>query len=456
MTPRELCRLREAVAIKRAQIARGTDDPIAFASMLGFEADPWQQRLLRATKNVILNCSRQAGKSTAASALVVHRAVTRPRHLALLISPSERQSTELFRKVRAFLGQVPSVSLAKDNEHSAQLSNGSRIVSLPSSAETIRGFSAVNTLIEDESAFVDDELNMTVRPMLAVSGGQMILMSTPNGRRGHFFDVWHDERNDWHRERVPCWDVSRIPRDFLEEQRRVMGEMFRQEFECEFINAATGRVYEWDETLNVIDVMPTGGSWTWMLGLDFGIRDRNAATVIGWRKNDPCLYIPRSYRFPGTPDDAAREVRALEKEYEFTRIVGDVQGLGAVFGEDLAKRFGIPVEAAKKADKLGGVRLLNGDLRLGRIKVLRSGGHELLDEWRDLPWAANGQREAEGYTADASDSALYVYRATHAYHEREPAPPETLEQRQVREEAEMVARAEEQLDRQEAAAWWEH
>lgn len=189
--------------------------------------------------------------------LVVHRAVTKPNHLALLISPSDRQSGELFRKVRGFLGLVSGIQLLEDNARSAKLANGSRIVSLPSSADTIRGFSAVDTLVEDEAAFVDDELNTTVRPMLAVSNGQLILMSTPNGRKGHFYEAWEHGGDAWHRERVPCWDVPRIPRPFLAEQRKVMGEMFRQEFECEFINAATGRVYEWDEALNVIDALPS-------------------------------------------------------------------------------------------------------------------------------------------------------------------------------------------------------
>ncbi len=257
MTPGELARLQQAVAIVAAKRAREqAGDPVLFARALGMDPDSWQERLLHAKQNVLLNCSRQAGKSTAASMLVVHRAVTKPKHLALLISPSDRQSGELFRKVRTFLDLVPGVQLVEDNARSAKLANGSRIVSLPSSAETIRGFSAVDTLVEDEAAFCDDELNMTVRPMLAVSKGQMILMSTPNGRRGHFFEAWERGGESWHREEVPCWDVPRIPRPFLEEQRRVMGEFFRQEFECAFIAAATGRVYHWDERLNVIESLP--------------------------------------------------------------------------------------------------------------------------------------------------------------------------------------------------------
>ena len=243
--------------LRGAQAQCRETDPIDLACLLGVQPDPWQERLLLSSKNVLLNCSRQAGKSTGAALLVVHRATSRPGHLALLISPSERQSKELFRKVRLLLNQVPGgVALVEDNVLSCALANGSRIVSLPSSEATIRGYSAVNTVVEDEAAFVDDALNIAVRPMLAVSGGQLILMSSPNGRRGHFFEAWERGGEAWQRERITCWDVPRIPRAFLDEERRVMGEMFRQEYECEFINAAGGRVYQFDETLNVVDSLP--------------------------------------------------------------------------------------------------------------------------------------------------------------------------------------------------------
>jgi hypothetical protein len=254
-TARQLAELERAVSVLRAaEASRPNADALTLAKTIGFEPDPWQARLLTAKGNVLLNCSRQAGKSTGASLLVVHRAITQPKHLALLISPSLRQSGELFRKVRSFLARVPGLKLAEDNASSVTLENGSRIVSLPSSENTIRGFSAVNTLIEDEAAFVDDALNVAVRPMLAVSGGQMILMSTPNGRRGHFFDAW-ESSGPWHRERVTCWEVPRIPRAFLDEERRVMGEVFRQEYECEFINALTGRVFRHTND-NLIEALP--------------------------------------------------------------------------------------------------------------------------------------------------------------------------------------------------------
>jgi hypothetical protein len=55
---------------------------------------------------------------------------------------------------------------------------------LPGTEKTIRGFSGAALLIVDEAARVDDALYYAVKPMLAVSGGSLLMLSTPYGRRG--------------------------------------------------------------------------------------------------------------------------------------------------------------------------------------------------------------------------------------------------------------------------------
>lgn len=415
--------LRARFAAHRAALAK--TDPVAFALLVGVDPDPWQRRLLTSTaKRAIVCCSRQAGKSTAAGVLVTHRAVTEPNHLALLVSPSLRQSGELFRKVRHFLSRVPNAPrLVEDNVLSLTLDNGSRIVSLPSSEDTIRGYSAVNTLIEDEAAFVDDGVNSAVRPMLAVSDGQLILMSSPGGRRGHFFEAWENGGDAWERHTVKAWDVPRITPGFLTDERRAIGELrFRQEYECEFLAGATGAVYrfEWSPK-NVIDKAPDGITHR-LLGIDYGFSDDTAFAVVGWRDNDPNVYVLFAEKEAGlTPSAAAETVAALDEEHHFERIVGDVGGLGKGYAEEARRRWALPIEPAEKQNKRGYIDLLNDALATGRLKVVRAGCSQLLDEWRDLCWDERRQKEAPGLPNHCADAVLYAWRACPNYLEREPA-----------------------------------
>jgi hypothetical protein len=213
-------------------------DPVAFAvERLGFNPDTWQTTVLRSTGNVLLNCSRQAGKSTTTAILATHTALYRPNALVLLGSPSLRQSRELFAKVSDFIGRLePVPTLDEDNKLSLTLANGSRVVSLPGSGETVRGFSAPDLIIEDESAFVEDSFYVAVRPMLAVSGGRLILLTTPHGKRGHFHEAWTKGGDEWTRIEVPALDCPRIDPQFLEAEKQALGEWgFRQEYECEFL-----------------------------------------------------------------------------------------------------------------------------------------------------------------------------------------------------------------------------
>ncbi len=139
----------------------------------------------------ILNCSRQWGKSTVTAAKAIHHAMHVPDSLRVVVSPSGRQSAEFLRKVGRFarkLGQ--RVKRDGDNELSLELANESRIVGLPGNEETVRGFSAVSLLLADEASRMSDELYVAIRPMLAVSGGALWLMSTPCGKKGFFYEVW--------------------------------------------------------------------------------------------------------------------------------------------------------------------------------------------------------------------------------------------------------------------------
>jgi hypothetical protein len=231
-------------------------DPVAFAAAAGYDAlDDWQARLLRSpARQLILNCSRQSGKSSMTAVMGLHTALYTPRSLVLLLAPALRQSQELFRKVKEAchaLGTLPT-GIEEESALRLEFRNRSRIVCLPGKEATIRGFSGVSLLIVDEAARVDELLYVSTRPMLAVSGGRIILLSTPFGRRGFYFREW-TEGVSWERIKVTAYDCPRISREFLEQERRSLGELyFRSEYMCEFVETVDS-VFRYQDVEDALD-----------------------------------------------------------------------------------------------------------------------------------------------------------------------------------------------------------
>src|SRR5439155_2980261 len=93
-------RLRDAPRTDATALDRLRADPTAVMAAAGMTPDPWQEGVLRSDAvQVLLLCGRQMGKSSVAAALALSAALLRPASPVLLLSPSERQSGELFRKV---------------------------------------------------------------------------------------------------------------------------------------------------------------------------------------------------------------------------------------------------------------------------------------------------------------------------------------------------------------------
>jgi hypothetical protein len=222
-----------------ATIDRYWADPAWLMADAGYRPDPWQAALLRsAASRLLLLCCRQSGKSTVAAALALLTAVLEPPALILLLSPTERQSGELFRKVLDLFRALGSpATVANQSALQVEFANGSRVIALPGKEETTRCYSGVSLLVLDEAARVPDNLYRSVRPMLAVSKGRMIALSTPFGKRGWFFEAWAGNE-PWERIRIAAQECPRITPEFLAEEQRALGpRWFAQEYQCSFEDA---------------------------------------------------------------------------------------------------------------------------------------------------------------------------------------------------------------------------
>jgi hypothetical protein len=240
--------------------------PVTLAAHAGFTLDDWQRAvLLSDASSTIILASRQAGKSTVSSIRALHRALYTPASLVLLLAPSYRQSKELFRKVKDALAALPfTAPLTSESALELEFTNLSRIVALPGKEATIRGFSGVSLLIVDEASRVSDELYQAIRPMLAVSGGDILLLSTPFGKRGFFHHEWTEGGEDWHRTKVTANDCPRIPRNWLEQERQSIGDWwYRQEYMTEFVESVDS-VFRYEDIQRALDpkVTPLFGAHT--------------------------------------------------------------------------------------------------------------------------------------------------------------------------------------------------
>jgi hypothetical protein len=203
----------------------------------------------------------------------------------------------------------------------------------------------------------------------------------------------------------------------------------RQLLDGVWVNDSSGLVYR---PVSRIAIVPPDGEWTYLLGVDFGIRDSCAYVVIGWRKGDPVTYVVESMKENDkTVTDSAERVKEYQKRYSFSRIIGDLGGMGAAFGIEFQRRHGIPIEPADKVNKRGYIGLMNGAIERGELVVVESTNGPLLKEMADLPWSDDTrQKEAPAFDNHILDAMLYSWRAGYSFMQQ-PAPPAVTDAHEI-------------------------
>ena len=211
--------------------------------VLGITPFPYQREFLdtREPRKAAV-CGRQVGKTEMAAMEALHVGLTTLDTTVLIIAPTQRQSSELFRRVRNLLrgGRADDPGIVRETQTTLELDNGSRIISLPAGSDgaNIRGYAASHIIV-DEAAFVEDHVFRSVLlPMLATTSGTLTLLSTPFGKRGFLYEeAWMGD--GWSTFHVPTYDSPLVDDAWIEDQRHTLAEIeFRQEIEGEFVEAA--------------------------------------------------------------------------------------------------------------------------------------------------------------------------------------------------------------------------
>jgi len=208
-------------------------DPVSFALACGVTPDLYQAEVLRSdSKRQILKWARQSGKTEVVALKALHTALFNSGSVVLLASPSQRQSAELLLRIKNLHGKIDGAQ-QPDTESVLRIefANGSRVIALPGTEKTTRGMTA-HLVILDEASRVEDSLYTALRPTLSTTNGSLILLSTPAGKRGHFYEIWNNADPSWKRTSIVASQCPRISKQFLESEMRELGPLrYSEEYE---------------------------------------------------------------------------------------------------------------------------------------------------------------------------------------------------------------------------------
>jgi hypothetical protein len=195
---------------------------------------------------------------------------------------------------------------------------------------------------------------------------------------------------------------------------------------------AEGLVYYcYNDRCNVDQLPPyiKSSDWRYVLAADWAGKgkDKTAFAVLAFTEHEPEVYLRHTEQHHHmTSDMAAKRIRELEEEYGgFVTMVGDGNGLGSLFHLELAKEKGIFFQNADKANKLGFIKLFNGSLNAGTLKIVAPYCEAFINQAKVLLWSDTQKlQENQSQHNDVCDAALYGWRYCRHYatHERQVDP----------------------------------
>jgi len=312
----------------------------------------------------------------------------------MIIAASERQAYLLFEKTFDYLYKNYSDYLMKGRyrptKSRIRLTNSSTIYCLPVGLDgrTIRGYT-IHILIADEAAFIPEEVWTAVTPMLAITKGKIILLSTPHGREGYFARCFTDK--SFTKFHISSEDCPRKDQDFLDrEKARMTKVQYAQEYLGEFID----ELRQFFPTALIKDCMslqgyntsPISGSTQNFLGVDVARMGEDETALVSLAKlnKDNCKQIDMEItRKTLLPETVAR-IKRNDLTYKYKKIFVDDGGVGSgVFDpllmDDQTKRKVVPINNAtrsldneeKKYKKLLKEDLYNNLLHLMEKKAIQ-------------------------------------------------------------------------------------
>ena len=313
------------------------------------ELDSWQKEVLDTKGNISLCSGRQVGKSTIISIKAGDYALKNPNKTIMIVASVERQALLLFEKVLSYIHETDKKMIKtkadKPTKHTLKLTNGSIIHCLPTgvSGYGIRGYT-IDQLYADEAAFIPEDVWTAVTPMLATTGGDIILLSTPHGKEGYFYRSTRDKNfTHFHLSSEQC---ARVPKEFLEAEKE---RMSKREYAQEYLGMFQDDIAQFfpDKLIkecmillrSKTSLIPLSSSY--FLGVDIARMGEDESTfeVLERMNNNTLEQRENIVTTKTLLTFTTRQVLQMDRSYKFKNIYIDTGGIGAgVFDQLLEDR----------------------------------------------------------------------------------------------------------------------
>src|ERR1035437_8839299 len=215
------------------EIAYRVDPVLWVRETLDMTPTPWQETFLRSPQgaSILALTARQVGKTTTAAWGIAHSMLFTTGSLSVIACPAQRQSAEAVRRVRETVVKA-GAELEINNVYGLELKNGSRVLALPGSDDSIRGLTVDGWIVADEADRLSHDLIAALRPMRARRPqARFAMLSTAWSRTDPFWTAWASDEQSWIRLKATADELDTFPADFLEQEQSALGEdVFKREY----------------------------------------------------------------------------------------------------------------------------------------------------------------------------------------------------------------------------------
>ena len=321
--------------------------------------------------------------------------------------------------------------------------------------EKFRGMPFRLLVLDEAGSFNPDVLRYIVKEIVPAAlsdyRGTLCITGTPHATAdGYFYDVATDPNRGASVHHWTVRDNPYFPRwaghpnweqevdHYLEEERALYGyteqdPAYLREYLGLWVRDETEFIYHLDQAAPYEP--PPSEDVHCVMGMDLGWKDQTAFVPVGYSQFAGKVWDLDEFGASSlTFDDIKTHFARMQEKWHPERCKIDPPGEGKIIRESLAKemwgRFGIEVTAADKSEKGAMMRLLDSDIRTGRVHLRR--GTKLWHQMKTLQWDKHRAREAEGQPCDFHDAFLYAFReARHYIHldkQKAPGVQEKLKQ----------------------------